>query len=47
MRSPSASIFMRGHELDIYALDYSNDGRIVVSGSGDRTAKIWAGVHTQ
>lgn len=32
---------MTGHEQDIYSLDFSRDGRIVVSGSGDRTARIW------
>jgi glucose repression regulatory protein TUP1 len=25
-----------GHEMDIYAVDYSKDGRYLVSGSGDR-----------
>jgi WD40 repeat protein len=32
---------LTGHEQDIYSLDFSRDGRIVVSGSGDRTARIW------
>ena len=30
-----------GHELDIYSLDFSADGRFIVSGSGDKKAKIW------
>lgn len=30
-----------GHELDIYSLDFSQDGRFIVSGSGDKKAKIW------
>jgi glucose repression regulatory protein TUP1 len=30
-----------GHELDIYSLDFSKDGRFIVSGSGDKKAKIW------
>ncbi len=32
---------MTGHEQDIYSLEFSRDGRILVSGSGDRTARIW------
>lgn len=31
-----------GHEQDIYSLDFSRDGRIIVSGSGDRTVRIWS-----
>jgi glucose repression regulatory protein TUP1 len=30
-----------GHDLDIYSLDFSNDGTHIVSGSGDKKAKIW------
>eukprot|EP01089_Gocevia_fonbrunei_P001566 TRINITY_DN1145_c0_g1_i5.p1 TRINITY_DN1145_c0_g1~~TRINITY_DN1145_c0_g1_i5.p1 ORF type:complete len:503 (-),score=116.97 TRINITY_DN1145_c0_g1_i5:163-1536(-) len=30
-----------GHELDIYTLDFSSDGRFIASGSGDKKAKIW------
>ncbi len=30
-----------GHEEEIYCLDFSRDGRLIVSGSGDRTARIW------
>lgn len=32
---------LQGHTQDIYSLDYSYDGRLIVSGSGDRTARIW------
>jgi glucose repression regulatory protein TUP1 len=32
---------LHGHTQDIYSLDYSRDGRLIVSGSGDRTARIW------
>lgn len=32
---------LRGHEQDIYSLDFSRDGRILASGSGDRTTRIW------
>lgn len=32
---------MRGHEQDIYSLDFSRDGAIIVSGSGDQTARVW------
>ncbi|CAG8785229.1 17342_t:CDS:2, partial [Acaulospora morrowiae] len=30
-----------GHEQDIYSLDFSRDGRLIVSGSGDKTARVW------
>lgn len=30
-----------GHEQDIYSLDYSADGRLIASGSGDRTVRVW------
>ncbi|KAF8518385.1 WD40-repeat-containing domain protein [Hysterangium stoloniferum] len=30
-----------GHQREIYTLDVSKDGRLLVSGSGDGTAKIW------
>lgn len=32
---------LRGHEQDIYSLEFSRDGRILVSGSGDRTVRVW------
>lgn len=30
-----------GHQQEIYSLDFSKDGRLIVSGSGDRTTRIW------
>ena len=30
-----------GHQQEIYSLDFSADGRLIVSGSGDKTARIW------
>jgi glucose repression regulatory protein TUP1 len=30
-----------GHQQEIYSLDLSLDGRLIVSGSGDKTARIW------
>jgi hypothetical protein len=30
-----------GHTQDIYSLQYSRDGRFIVSGSGDGTARVW------
>ncbi|KAJ3247390.1 general transcription repressor [Chytriomyces hyalinus] len=36
---------LRGHEQDIYSMDWSRDGRFLVSGSGDRSVRVWdAGV---
>jgi glucose repression regulatory protein TUP1 len=31
-----------GHQQEIYSLDFSSDGRLIVSGSGDKTARIWS-----
>ena len=31
---------LMGHEQDIYSLDWSKDGRCIVSGSGDRSVKV-------
>lgn len=30
-----------GHQQEIYSLAFSHDGRLIVSGSGDKTARIW------
>jgi WD40 repeat protein len=30
-----------GHREDVYSLDLSLDGRLIVSGSGDKTVRIW------
>jgi glucose repression regulatory protein TUP1 len=30
-----------GHTLEIYGLSFSNDGRFLVSGSGDKTTRVW------
>ena len=35
---------LRGHGKDIYSVDYSADGRHILSGSGDRRAKLWDAV---
>ncbi len=32
---------LQGHVQEIYSLDFSRDGQFLVSGSGDKTAKIW------
>ncbi|KAF2421256.1 WD40 repeat-like protein [Tothia fuscella] len=31
----------RGHDQDIYSLDYARNGRLIASGSGDRTVRLW------
>lgn len=30
-----------GHQQEIYSLEFSRDGRLIVSGSGDKTARVW------
>ncbi|KAG6894678.1 hypothetical protein C0992_005156, partial [Termitomyces sp. T32_za158] len=30
-----------GHAQEVYSLDFSLDGRFIISGSGDKTARIW------
>ena len=30
-----------GHQPDVYSLDFSRDGRFVISGLGDNTIRIW------
>ena len=30
-----------GHQLEVYSLDFSRDGRLLISGSGDNTIRIW------
>ena len=32
---------LNGHQREITSLDFSADGRLVISGSGDKTARIW------
>jgi glucose repression regulatory protein TUP1 len=32
---------LTGHEVDLYCVDYSKDGQFIVSGSGDKKARIW------
>lgn len=30
-----------GHDQDIYSLDFARNGRIIASGSGDRSVRLW------
>lgn len=32
---------LQGHAQEIYSLDFSRDGRYLVSGSGDKSARVW------
>ena len=31
----------QGHEQDIYSLDFAPNGRLIASGSGDRSVRVW------
>ena len=31
----------KGHDQDIYSLDYAGNGRYIASGSGDKTVRLW------
>jgi glucose repression regulatory protein TUP1 len=33
---------LEGHDADIYAVEYSPDGRLVGSGSGDAIVRLWS-----
>jgi glucose repression regulatory protein TUP1 len=39
--APTLAHTLVGHELDIYGLDFSPDGRLLVSGSGDGRVRVW------
>ena len=41
METQTVAHTFSGHELDIYSLDFSRDGKTIVSGSGDKKVKIW------
>ena len=30
-----------GHEKEIYSIDFSHEGSLIVSGSGDKTVRVW------
>ncbi len=32
---------LEGHQQEIYSVEFSRDGRLIVSGSSDRTVRIW------
>jgi WD40 repeat protein len=40
-RPPSPCLRLRGHTEAVWSLEFSRDGRRLVSGSSDGTAKIW------
>lgn len=41
LESKKIVMTLKGHEQDIYSLDYFPSGNKLVSGSGDRTVRIW------
>lgn len=41
LETKSMKFSMEGHEEHIYSVDWSRDGKIIVSGSGDRSCRVW------
>src|SRR5262249_2071413 len=41
--SPGTRRRLTGHTSAVYAVAFSPDGKMVVSGSGDRTLRVWEG----
>jgi glucose repression regulatory protein TUP1 len=41
VNTKTIKLALKGHEQDIYSLDWSKDGKILVSGSGDKKVKVW------
>ncbi|MGH2556757.1 MAG: trypsin-like peptidase domain-containing protein, partial [Actinomycetota bacterium] len=41
LRSGAAIARLKGHESDVHSIAFSLDGRLVVTGSADGTARIW------
>ncbi len=35
------AILLQGHNTDVFEMHYSSDGRYLVTGAGDSTAKVW------
>jgi WD40 repeat protein/DNA-binding SARP family transcriptional activator len=41
LRSGAAVATLKGHESNVHSIDFSPDGRLVVTGSADGTARVW------
>jgi WD40 repeat protein len=39
---PSGVTYLYGHTAPVYAVDMSHDARLVLSGSGDGTVRLWS-----
>ena len=38
----SESTLLRGHSAAVYGIDYSHDGQLLFTSSGDATVRLWS-----
>jgi len=39
---PAGVTYLYGHTAPVYAVDFSHDARLVLSGAGDGTVRLWS-----